>query len=353
MVFAAAAIASQAPEAPTPGVIDLTPENFDSVVDGTKHVLVEFYAPWCGHCKHLAEDYGKLGEKVLAARVSDVVIAKVNADAHRDLGSKFGVRGFPTIKFFPKGSKEPIEYNQGRTVDDFLAFISEKTGAKLAPKKAASDVTVLGPENFDQIVMDSNKNALVEFYAPWCGHCKRLAPDYEIVAHAFKSEPNCVVANLDADKHRDLSSRYGVTGFPTLKFFSKDSKEPTAYEGDRSPQAFIDFLNEKCGTFRKIGGGLLPQAGRIATLDDLAAKYLAADSAQREQILKEAEQFIAADKELSTFDYYIRAMKNVNTKGNEWVAKEKTRINKILESGNMQPTKVDEMQIKHNILSMF
>jgi protein disulfide-isomerase-like protein len=83
-------------------VVVLTPSNFDSVVDGSKNVLVEFYAPWCGHCKQLEPEWTSAGQ--LYAKASDTVIAKVDADAHKDLGSRFQVTGFPTIKYFPKGS---------------------------------------------------------------------------------------------------------------------------------------------------------------------------------------------------------------------------------------------------------
>lgn len=61
----------------------------------------------CGHCKRLAPEYEKLGAAYEGS--NDVVIAKVDADADRTLGGRFGVRGFPTLKFFPKGSTEPEE----------------------------------------------------------------------------------------------------------------------------------------------------------------------------------------------------------------------------------------------------
>ena len=64
-------------------------------------------SPGCGHCKRLAPAYDQVGAEFAA--VDSVVVAKVDADADRDLGSRFGVKGFPTLKFFPKGSTEPEE----------------------------------------------------------------------------------------------------------------------------------------------------------------------------------------------------------------------------------------------------
>ena len=61
----------------------------------------------CGHCKRLAPAYEEVGKAF--DNVDSVLIAKVDADSERDLGSRFGVRGFPTLKFFPKGSTEPEE----------------------------------------------------------------------------------------------------------------------------------------------------------------------------------------------------------------------------------------------------
>jgi len=71
----------------------------------------------------------------------------------------------------------------------------------------------------------------------------------------------CVVANVDADAapNKPLAEKYGVKSFPTIKFFSKDNKEPESYEGGRSEEAFVSFLNEKCGTHRAVGGGLNDQ----------------------------------------------------------------------------------------------
>merc|ERR1712113_930026 len=112
------------------GVKVLVGKNFHEVAMNTeKDVLVEFYAPWCGHCKQLVPAYTKLGEEISGngALKSQVVIGKVNADAHRELGQRFGIRGFPTIKWFGRGNKvdSPDDYEGGRSADQFLNFIKD------------------------------------------------------------------------------------------------------------------------------------------------------------------------------------------------------------------------------------
>lgn len=68
----------------------------------------------------------------------------------------------------------------------------------------------------------------------------------------------CIVANINADdgKNAHISQKYEVTGFPTIKFFSKDNKVPEDYEGGRTEADIVAYLNEKCGTQRAVGGGL-------------------------------------------------------------------------------------------------
>ncbi|KAK9667857.1 hypothetical protein RND81_13G016000 [Saponaria officinalis] len=113
------------------------------------------------------------------------------------LPQKFLIR---FLSYFTRESSEPKNYEGARTVEAIAEFIN-------SAEVVSTKVVVLSTDNFDEIVLDETKDVLVEFYAPWCGHCKSLAPTYEKVATAFKSEGDVVIANLDADKYKDLFFR--------------------------------------------------------------------------------------------------------------------------------------------------
>eukprot|EP01063_Lacrimia_lanifica_P037088 TRINITY_DN751_c0_g3_i1.p2 TRINITY_DN751_c0_g3~~TRINITY_DN751_c0_g3_i1.p2 ORF type:complete len:119 (+),score=65.71 TRINITY_DN751_c0_g3_i1:64-420(+) len=100
--------------------IDLTPDTFDQHVGGDKPAIVKFFAPWCGHCKRMAPAWKQLEEEV-----STAVIGDVDCTQHRDLCSKFGVRGFPTLKTFKAGSQDAGDYNGGRDVASLKAAVEK------------------------------------------------------------------------------------------------------------------------------------------------------------------------------------------------------------------------------------
>ena len=440
-------------------VLVLKEDNFKDAISKFDFVLVEFYAPWCGHCKKLAPEYSKAA-KELKGLDSPVPLAKVDATENANLGKEYGVQGYPTLKFFVKGS--PIDYNGGRTSADIVNWVKKKTGppsttlngadhlaelrqankvlavffgaedhadfgafkdaalsldavafahshdsalrdthgadvvvftqhdngshqfteaitkdsvlAHIAsvrfplvmdfegdeaiervfgneqpaivyfsdsetefnpvftsvaesdnsntpallfftskvtsglgqrlsdyigvkaesspalwiihpanrdlskyqftgeytqegvaqfianwragslekiyksediPEKNDEPVKVVVGKSYDSIVKNSGKFVLLEFYAPWCGHCKSLAPIYEDLAKQHAGNDKLVIAKIDATANEIPG--VAVQGFPTIKFFIPGQDAPVDFSGDRTIEGFNKFLKEQLG----------------------------------------------------------------------------------------------------------
>lgn len=110
-------------------------------------------------------------------------------------------------------------------------------------------VTVIVGSNFERIVKDPTKDVLLEIYAPWCGHCKKLAPAYTKLGNRFKSIENVVIAKMDgtANDIPDLN----VQGFPTIIFFpATKEKEPISCEDgcERTLKGLTKFIKQHAKT---------------------------------------------------------------------------------------------------------
>ncbi|KAM9839938.1 protein disulfide-isomerase A6 isoform 2-T2 [Aulostomus maculatus] len=239
-------------------VIELTPSNFHKeVIQSDSLWLVEFYAPWCGHCKNLAPDW----KKAATALKGIVKIGAVDADQHKSLGGQYGVRGFPTIKIFGANKNQPEEYQGGRSsqaiVDGAMNALRTLVKDRLSGRSSGSgynqqsgggggggstkDVVELTDDNFNKMVLDSDDVWMVEFFAPWCGHCKNLEPEWAAAAATVKERTKGKVrlGAVDATVHQGVSSRYGIRGFPTIKIFRK-GEEAEDYQGGRSRGDIIE-----------------------------------------------------------------------------------------------------------------
>lgn len=236
-------------------VVELSQNDFNNeVIQSDELWLVEFYAPWCGHCQSLAPEW----KKAASALKGIVKIGAVDADKHQSLGGQYGVQGFPTIKIFGLNKNKPDDYNGARSaqgitdaaLNSLRSIVRDRLGGKSGSGsgKKSSDsksdkkaVIELTDDTFDANVIGSSDIWMVEFYAPWCGHCKRLEPEWAEAAIEINEQTGGKVklAAVDATANQMLAGRYGVRGYPSIKIFHKDEDAPVDYEGGRSKSDFV------------------------------------------------------------------------------------------------------------------
>lgn len=181
--------------------------------------------------------------------------------------------------------------------------------------------------------------------------CKKLAPIWEDVANDFARDENVVIAKVDceAENAKSVAKDFGVKSYPTIKYFAAGSSEPVAFEGPRTEQNFVDYINEHAGTHRVVGGGLDQKAGTIPALDELVAKYIPTKSFAK---LSDEVQKAAKSIQAQYAQYYIRVTDKLK-ESEEYVTKESARLAKVLSKGGLTAEKVDDLISRSNILRQF
>lgn len=204
------------------GVVILNRGNFDQAISEFDYALVEFYAPWCGHCKRLAPEYSQAAEE-LASSHPEVKLCKVDAHEETSLAEKYEINGFPTLKFFIKGNSQPIEYNGGRTTNDILNWVRRKVGQVT--------VEVTSVEEAEKL-LSSNEAVVFFFGTPSSNAYKNFAS----VASLF-DEVIFVYSNNAA-----VLQKYGGNE-NTIVVFADYGEEKNVYNGDDSDNSLKNFIS--------------------------------------------------------------------------------------------------------------
>ena len=143
------------------------------------------------------------------------------------------------------------------TGDDVAKFISDFKAGNLQPHLKSQDVsaattvdglTIVVGKTWNDVVADPSKDVLVKYYAPWCGHCKSLAPIWEELAKDVEGMDDLIIAKMDSTENEVTGVE--VQGFPTLIFYPKDNKTGVKFEGDRDLSAFKTYLNENSSAYQ-------------------------------------------------------------------------------------------------------
>jgi protein disulfide-isomerase A1 len=143
------------------------------------------------------------------------------------------------------------------TVDDITAFVDGVLAGDIKPHLKSDPVpaqdgpvTVVVGTEFEKIVMDPTKDVLVKFYAPWCGHCKKLAPIWDKLGEEFAAVEDLVIAKFDSTTNE--ADGVEVQSYPTLTFYPKDNKAGVPYEGGRELDDIKKWLEENSSALKSV-----------------------------------------------------------------------------------------------------
>lgn len=196
------------------------------------------------------------------------------------------------------------------------------------------NVVVLTDSNFDKKVLDSEDVWLVNFYAPWCPHCKNLKPVYEEASRAIRKEgiKNVKLGAIDASNYQSYAQKYGIKGFPTLKYFpagQKTENDAKEYDNDRSANGILQWAK-----------GLAAQNKPPPEVIQLTSEKLLTDSCGKAQLCVISVLPPLFDCQSECRNRYISRLKEVSKafKSKDWAylwvgANEQPDLEKALEIG--------------------
>jgi len=223
-------------------VVHLNAQTFPAFRSANEKALVMFYAPWCGHCKHAKPSYAEASTKLAEI----MPLAALDCTVDSALCSEYGVEGYPTFLYFGSSDGKGEKYDGTRTTSAFINFARQKAGLPIEETVEAwednGEVQHLSAAKF-QAFRAEHPQVFVMFYAPWCGHCKSLKPDYATASTKLKNV--MPLAAVDCTQNNDLCQQYDVKGYPTLVYFGSSESKGERYEGDRTTEGLVSFCELK------------------------------------------------------------------------------------------------------------
>ncbi|KAJ2451161.1 protein disulfide-isomerase precursor [Coemansia sp. RSA 2336] len=160
---------------------------------------------------------------------------------------------WPALAIQAQSSLEKYPFTGELTSEQVTEFVQQYLDGQLEPSYKSEpipqtnngDVKVLVSKQFNEIAFNKSQDVLVEFYAPWCGHCKNLAPTYEKLGHIMK-DTGVVIAKMDAIANDVPSNEpeLQVYGFPTIVLIRGEDNAIIEYKGNRSLESLVEFIEE-------------------------------------------------------------------------------------------------------------
>ncbi|KAI8645535.1 thioredoxin-like protein [Parasitella parasitica] len=212
---------------------DVDPNTVTTFKDGA--FIVEYYSPSCKHCTSFESTWDQL----VKDHQNTATFARLNCAAHKSFCSEMGISRIPTLQSNFNGGewKQYIGDFSADTVDKFIRESRIKRnehGKNVELTTSAQLKTIIG----------SKEPWFVKFYAPWCTHCKHLAPIWESLAKKLQGKVN--VAEVNCEDNKALCQEYKIAGLPTLNYFVHEAT--LKYTGERKLEKLLDYAIEMSGS---------------------------------------------------------------------------------------------------------
>merc|ERR1712154_123903 len=228
-----------------PLIVPIGPENYKDYVDrGLPIVWISLNADDEEELKTIVDSINPLA-KDAKGKLS---FTYVDATKYAQHVQNLGITETPGILIAGDDNKKYLFSGSVKAEADLKTFFEGYAAGTLEPHLKSEAVPetndepvyVLVGSEFENVV-GKDKDVFVEYYAPWCGHCKKLAPEYEKVGEAFSDVDSVIVAKADATEN-DTPEQ--IQGFPTLLFYPKGETTAVKYGGDRKQEAIIEWIKE-------------------------------------------------------------------------------------------------------------
>ncbi|KAG0371310.1 protein disulfide-isomerase precursor [Gamsiella multidivaricata] len=231
-----------------PVMDEIGPDNYATYMDAGVPLAYYFYSTPEQRAQHSTEIEALAKE--LKGKLNFVYIDASKFGAHaanlnlKESWPAFGVQNVVNGAKYPLDGEISIEKIKSLAEGVLEGTIEPSIKSEPIPETNDGPVKVVVANTYKEIVENQDKDVLIEFYAPWCGHCKNLAPIYEELGELYKGS-DIVIAKLDATAN-DLPSDvpFQIQGFPTIKFRKAGSTEYVDYSGNRSKEDFVKFIGE-------------------------------------------------------------------------------------------------------------
>lgn len=235
-----------------PLLVDFNHDSAQRIFGGEiKSHLLMFLSKEAGHI----EKYAEPAKEIAKDYRGQVLFVSINADEddHQRILEFFGMKKeeVPAMRLI-RLEEDMAKYKpetEEISVETIKAFVEKFVKGDLKQHLLSEElpedwdktgVKTLVATNFDEVVFNTDKDVLVEFYAPWCGHCKQLVPIYDQLGENYKDSETVVIAKMDATINELEHTK--ITSFPTIKLYKKGDNTAVDYNGERTLEGMTKFI---------------------------------------------------------------------------------------------------------------